>query len=360
MVAGFIFYSLLSFAMANNTGLLEQNLNKLINYANDKESCEFKTAPLAKEIVQLLLLHQNEISKLRLPQTNATINKEPTTLVAQERIDSWNDAYSTYKKIKHLSIKDNPVEWINLNSYVRSLLFNDIHRLSEQINFSIDRISAPLILKLSAQLRSCLANSTCINPQFSTDVEHLAKNKKSYSYSWKYFLESLGTDKRLWLSMLDYHVEKDAVDIRFNPNPQVIKTNHGYELPMNAGDFENQKELLAKKIESVWHKVKIRWVALNHEPGVFSFIKGTEAYERAYTRWEDFKIVLSPDSSAKDIAHEVGHALGFQEHYYTVWDESKCHYVFQSNPSDIMSDTSTGTVTLEEWETLEKYYPLPK
>ena len=89
---------------------------------------------------------------------------------------------------------------------------------------------------------------------------------------------------------------------------------------------------------------------------LFHILFTLEPNNRSFVNFNLKEINLFPFTAVRTVAHEYGHVLGFDDHYYTVWNSEKCEYHAQYNEEDIMSDSETGDVTNLEWQTLlDKY-----
>ena len=78
--------------------------------------------------------------------------------------------------------------------------------------------------------------------------------------------------------------------------------------------------------------------------------------ERSYVTGVPKEVHLFPFTSTRAVAHEFGHVLGFKDHYYTMWNSDQCIYKVETNSGDLMSDSSSGSVTATEWSDIKKNY----
>jgi hypothetical protein len=92
---------------------------------------------------------------------------------------------------------------------------------------------------------------------------------------------------------------------------------------------------------------------------------GPEAYRvkahfqsgRSYVNHREKILVIANFSWVRTVAHELGHILGFDDHYYSVWNARNCYYTQESRLSDLMSNSEQGEVTARHWALLDKAYP---
>lgn len=147
----------------------------------------------------------------------------------------------------------------------------------------------------------------------------------------------------------------------FRPNLAVSRESPRlFKVLLNPGDFSAQKEQLKKMIESAWHnkkfQVKVQW---SNSPNAYRFL--AKPFEtQSYTNHLNKTISMKKFVPYKTFAHEVGHVLGFDDHYYEVWHAQNCYYTQEYRTSDLMSDSENGSVQLRHWELLDKAYPWKK
>ena len=130
---------------------------------------------------------------------------------------------------------------------------------------------------------------------------------------------------------------------------------------MDPGEFREVKNDLKKIIEKEWkgkkYRVKVRWLEKN--PTAYKFVAHSDS-SKSITNHTQKTIYVANYSPEKTIAHEVGHVLGFEDHYYDVWHEKNCYYTQEFRIADIMSDSSAGSVMDQHWVVLDKAYPFKK
>jgi hypothetical protein len=71
-------------------------------------------------------------------------------------------------------------------------------------------------------------------------------------------------------------------------------------------------------------------------------------------------LLVSNLAWTKTVAHELGHILGFDDHYYDVWHDRNCYYTQESRLGDLMSNSERGSITPRHWELLDRAYPWKK
>jgi hypothetical protein len=119
---------------------------------------------------------------------------------------------------------------------------------------------------------------------------------------------------------------------------------------------------LAQLLEQEWRsnkglRLKIDWVP--GKPGAYRWIVRKDS-GRSLTNHTDKTIAIANYAPLRTLAHELGHVLGFDDHYYDVWHEQYCYYTQEYRRSDLMSDSSSGQVNPRHWELMEAAYPWKK
>lgn len=271
---------------------------------------------------------------------------------------SWQSAYDTY-----LTIKDRPSHsnWVWLDGVVRSLILNDTLRIVHTANFYLDKDSGLMISTLDRAMSACLRDPDCVSPALSSaQIEYIQKIPY-YSAYWTLF-ERTGSvgEKRKQLIELGRWFASDVRRFRLHLNPTISRPSRNeLRLPLIAGPFAGHEAEFSSYVESVWSsrelKLKIAWTEATVVPLAFRVLLGDTIGERAIVNFEKRTLQLFADSRLRTVAHEIGHVLGFLDHYYTVWHPETCTYVQQSNAGDIMS--FEGVVTPGEWQELDQAYP---
>lgn len=150
----------------------------------------------------------------------------------------------------------------------------------------------------------------------------------------------------------------DRAEHEFRPNKAVKRVGRKeFQVELDAGDFTGHERVLERYIEDAWrgmgYRVRVRWV------------KGLDAYRfvartdsgRSITNHKEKTISIANYAPVRTLAHELGHVLGFDDHYYDVWHDKYCYYTQEYRRSDLMSDSSSGGVSKRHWELLDQAYP---
>jgi hypothetical protein len=152
----------------------------------------------------------------------------------------------------------------------------------------------------------------------------------------------------------------ERTEHEFRPSPSVRRINKKYfEVKLDAGDFAGSEKDLTRIFEREWssprHGVRVRWV--KGDPAAYR-LKALFQSGRSFVDHRSKTMLVANFAWTRTIAHELGHVLGFDDHYYSVWNDRNCYYLQESRLSDLMSDSEKGRVTAGHWALLEKAYPL--
>lgn len=277
----------------------------------------------------------------------------------EDEYRSWKELYSDYLNIRDTAVS---TDWATLNSQVRSTIMDDQSRVNNGDNVYLDKDSGPMIATVLKEVNRCMNNALCIRLVFSDEDWKEIKKNPFYAAFYSVFHEAGDQSARkYYLEKFKKRLEYDYSGYRFYPNEDISKSDEKtIQLPLDAGAFAGHEKDLQKYIEEVWTSnnlsLKIVWESVQKIPSIYKIILGEGVGGRAYVRRRDKTVNLFPDGRVKTIAHEIGHVIGFPDHYYTVWKPESCTYLSQYNEEDLMSSSETGTVTTEEWDTLQKEY----
>jgi hypothetical protein len=158
-----------------------------------------------------------------------------------------------------------------------------------------------------------------------------------------------------------YHRKFDAPEVtehRFRPNPGVARTGaRELTVELDPGEFHGREEALRRIFEPEWSgagwAVKVRWVRGGNAYRLRSHFDSNRSFVNHRYR----TLEIANLAWTKTVAHELGHVLGFDDHYYNVWSARNCYYSQESRLSDIMSNSEHGAVTSRHWEILDSAYP---
>ncbi|NDG83444.1 MAG: hypothetical protein EBX52_00210 [Proteobacteria bacterium] len=227
-----------------------------------------------------------------------------------------------------------------------------------------DHLTIGFIPKIRDAVSACVKDEKCRMPDFQGDLS-LAVRAVPY---YKLFLQALEEaedlpNARKILESFEKRVVMDQEDHAIPMNPLLQKYSAGgiteLRLPLDPGPLsEDEKKIVQSIIQKVWTKdgtarVQVEWKSKTENKDLFQILFHADGIgKRPFVRFSDKTLNLFPLGRVRSIAHEFGHVLGFDDHYYTLWSAKTCAYIQESNDEDIMSNSSTGDVTDDEWKKL--------
>lgn len=149
---------------------------------------------------------------------------------------------------------------------------------------------------------------------------------------------------------------------QFRPNTSVERTGKKeFSVTLDPGEFKGFEKVLSDLLEAEWKgegfHVKVRWAP--GDPTAYRFEANLRS-GRTYVNHTRRAIVLENLAWTKVLAHEFGHVLGFDDHYYSVWNAQNCYYTQLARNSDLMSSSEKGSVGRKHWDLLDQAYPWKK
>ena len=343
-----------------------------------KEACDSKIFKVRHDLVEELSALKDKISSNPHPraQTGNRVKNQPelipfqgSYLVGDSEIiqntpaewdqleTSWIATREKLDKNQNLSDQD---RFSLMNHTVQSLLMNDTFRSFHEINMGINHDTVGLLTDIQAAITSCVRDSSCSFPLFSEILQKAISKIPLYSKLLKEIdLATNEKDKREVILKFQDRLRQDIHRYLYRGNAPVIKLTEDQKtilkLALNPGSLkEGESKILEKSIEELWKNantfLQVAWTTSDAGSNLFKVLFHlNEPGKRANTDPGDHSVNLYPGTRVRSVAHEVGHVLGFPDHYYTVWNEEKCSYTQYSITTDLMSDSQRGKVTDEEW-----------
>ena len=275
----------------------------------------------------------------------------------------WQPLYQKFLKIKNTPTQKDWQDWADLDEDARSIIVDDQFRMIDGANLFLDKDSGQRLSVLTSAFTACIDDPLCVRPALDQANQDFMAANPYYRDYLKQVNEEKDTVKlRKIMARQQGDLASDYKRYAFLKNATISHMTTGeLTVPLDAGDLVGAETQLARYIESVWSSpdlhIKINWTNSGDKLAPFRFFIGEEVNERSFVNFKKRQIHLFANESQKVVAHEFGHALGFKDHYYTVWKPESCSYVIQSREDDLMADHETGSVTSEEWAELKKQYP---
>jgi len=157
------------------------------------------------------------------------------------------------------------------------------------------------------------------------------------------------------------YLPPQATAHRFWPNDNVRRTGpREFTVRIRAGDFAGAEEKLRRLLEAEWqgggYRVRVEFT---EDPAAYT-ARANFRSPRSLVHHREKVMLIANYAWDRTVAHELGHILGFDDHYYSVWHKENCYYTQESRVSDLMSNSEKGHVGREHWRLLERAYPWPE
>ncbi len=342
----------------------------------EKEPCDIAVAPIRRELVSKLghskkipdsgesSLAENvrvaPLDESTVPFQGSFLSRPPKSPV---RTGKWFASESSWQTLK-VALEGG---WADseapepARSMVVSLLMNDLLRSMHGVNFGITPETIVSLKPVHAAVIACHNDPGCTTIALPAETRETADQIPMYR-RLRTAVETAGTTiaKREAIAEFARRTSADVDRYLFHGAPK-LKTETDRDRLMITLDLhpgvlnEPELKLLESTAEEVWKKtdvmLNLEWNSLATD--LFSVLFHIELPgARPNVNRANRSINLYPGSNLRSIAHEIGHVLGFPDHYYTVWDEKECVYTQLTLDTDVMSDSITGSVTETEWKVL--------
>lgn len=231
----------------------------------------------------------------------------------------------------------------------------------------IKREDYELVGRLYKELTPCTKDKTCLSVSLDAELrDFIARIPRYRKLMSEVNSASYDGDKRNAIDALHAAVARDHHWDAPYINDSLVSTQgaSGLEisLPMLAPRLtDSEKTFLKKHFEPRWKaagvSVNVNFVDKSADSRPFALFVDYNPGGRAYVYQSDREMHLLPYTNTPALAHELGHVLGFSDHYYTTWDPATCEYTVEYSDEDIMSNHMSGSATAEEIAWLIKTYP---
>lgn len=126
---------------------------------------------------------------------------------------------------------------------------------------------------------------------------------------------------------------------------------------LDPGEFRGFEKKIQTILEKAWNtpngKIEILW---GPSPDAYRLVPHFQS-GRSFVNHRTKEMRIANYAFTTTVAHEFGHVLGFDDHYYSVWNDLNCYYTQKSRLTDLMSNSEHGTVQKEHWDILDRAYP---
>jgi hypothetical protein len=371
-----------SFRTHNVVGSLAQNL-KEIQASTHLEACDQKNQDLQIEIAAALDDQADAIAKNPATETTTDplqaatlvpffgsnllkipLNAPDSATWAESKM-SWGVVIAAYQKNK---TSPPPHFWSSLNSRVHTLLDFDKKRIVDQLNLYLDKDSVTAVPSIQNLVDACAKQDDCVSITWPDSISPVIQSNPIYhQLQTKLDAAAGSTPKRAVIQQFKRRIDLDAIYRLNDVNHTVLQTEstdgkHVLQLPLDGSSFSDaDRSTLKGFIESVWqtpqNQVEISWKNSSDDSDVFKLFFEKDVGSLSFTQFYQRQVHFFAYNNNRVIAHEMGHVLGLDDHYYILWNPDTCEYTLQTNNGDLMSNQNTGSVTAEEWAQLFEKYP---
>lgn len=230
----------------------------------------------------------------------------------------------------------------------------------EQVGPVFLRVSEPLPAKPGVDISSWSweeAQGIFLQTQTSPEATETKERWRDFSTMLRYLLEK---DTARLLYGKQYLPPADTPQT-FRPNASTARTGpREITVRLNPGEFRGAEKQLEALFAREWSRDGFRLrVRFENTPGLY-VLRANNRSARSFVNHRQKVLVLANYTYTRTAAHELGHILGFDDHYYSVWHGKNCYYTQESYLDDLMSNSERGRVTAEHWQLLDRAYPWKK
>lgn len=230
----------------------------------------------------------------------------------------------------------------------------------EQVGPVFLRVSEPVPAAGSADISSWSweeAQGIFLQTQAHPEAPETKERWRDFSTMLRYLLEK---DTARLLYGKQYLPPADTPQT-FRPNASTSRTGpREITVRLNPGEFKGAEKQLEALFTREWSRdgytLRVRF---ENAPGLY-VLRANQRSARSFVNHRQKVLVLANYTFTRTAAHELGHILGFDDHYYSVWQGKNCYYTQESFLDDLMSNSERGRVTAAHWELLERAYPWKK
>lgn len=264
---------------------------------------------------------------------------------------SWSAIIAEFEKAR---VSGDPDDWHWLNVDARSILAEDEDRVVGGYAYDIGHEDEAPMNRIREAVNACWQRPACSRPEFGAAERAWMASRPSFVSALAKMEEDDSATRQKAMSEIYSLTGRFAM----RENDSVSRNGSELVLPLFAGPFASVQSQVAEYIESVWKSdrlhLKIDWREAPSS-SIYELLVAPGTSGRSWVNWQKQQVNYFTDMRQSAFAHEIGHVLGFRDHYYMRWNEANCEYSDEYRMDDLMSDS--GPVLDTEWDILDATYP---
>jgi hypothetical protein len=302
-----------------------------------------------------------------------SIKAEATNTWTVDESASWSELLDIKSKIEEFIAERRFLEAARglqmLDHSMRSLVPDEQRRRLFNANYQLTHDNLPVFASLERKMKACSVDSSCepLTWEKTLSAEETSVMTLTLPYTilhqWSADKDVSVQERRERFANFSRWISMDVDFVSNEKTPAVRRLSAGnYKVFLDAKDLRGFEQDVITLVSELWsgagRTVSIDWTAPTESFLSYS-LNLLPSLGRGYVSHEARKIVLPRMIQYGTLHHELGHVLGLADRYYANFDYEKCVYSYESNPSDIMSDSSSGSVLQSHWNALETLYTSP-
>lgn len=286
---------------------------------------------------------------------------------------SWHTVFDQFHALKKKDASSDEA-WVQLDSAARSMLRLDETRLLTSANMNLQPSDQAGLQSLLQSYEDCLSDSSCTEPSLDSDASNELNGNPTYITLGRQLRQAPDTaTKRQKIQQTVQVLARDAEPFRARPDAKAVTriSPTQIQIALDPGNLITTQAGLdnaAAAIQNIWSSsslsVSVAWTQQQQQQqqssngqSAFRLVLDPSPDDAPTTRYADRTILIGIGRSDRSLAFAIGHVLGFGTHSYVDYSPYQCSYNVITNDTDFMSVSSTGSITSEEWNDLDRLYP---
>ncbi len=340
----------------NKTMNLESRIREIYSMKSSSgDTCylsqKSKLLQLARDLDRFARKSQSSVSHSHIYSVNSSEIATSDRWVTIE--DSWEKVLKTYNRIRG---KKSTSSWQKLLNRFNTLVLEDTKRLKYRVHPLLSRDMEDRVRAAKEEVKLCQIHYSCYEYDFSQETISYLKASPMHHKAWTGFFEAKSRETQVAaLDELLKLLNNDLKRYEFTAHPNIQFSDKTLQLPINTDGLSQELIELLQSASDLWSEGSYNIELIDDDMG-FKIHDHRGSPGRSYVNLSDRSIHLYGTPSVKTLAHELGHVIGFDDHYYTSFDEVTCRYQFELNSSDLMSSVKSGQIQSKHWTKIKEKY----